>query len=74
MNSETFNANKAVRILNAHHMQYSAGFYGSKIGGRFFRARVHKGQFQVFNFDFWKTVSPEDAIFHDHNGNNIPLN
>lgn len=64
---------RAARILNAHHMATSAGFYGSVIGGRYFQARVKDGVLQVFDFDNWHSVTEEQARFHDHNGQEIYL-
>ena len=69
----TFDSRRAAKILNAHHRRTMAGFYNSIIGGRFFEARVHQGKLQVSDWDDWFTLEPHDAIFHDHNGNNIPL-
>lgn len=54
-------------------MATCAGFYGSRIGGRYFRARVQGGAFQVYDFEVWTTVKPEDMVFHDHNGQGIEL-
>jgi hypothetical protein len=69
----TLNLSKAVRLLNAQHRNTSAGFYGSRIGGRYFRARAKAGVLQVFDFDVWTDVPAADAVFHDHNGQDIPL-
>lgn len=69
---KTIEINKAVRRLNAQHLQYMAGFYAQGIGGinRFFRARRHKGKFQVYYFDRWYDV-PEGTKFYDHNGRDL---
>lgn len=64
---------KAVRRLNEQHHRYAAGFYGSAIGGRYFRARVRGGVFEVYDFDNWIPVPDDKIEFHDHNGHNIPL-
>jgi hypothetical protein len=69
----TYKPARAARILNAHHMSTCAGFYGSVLGGRFFQARVRAGVLEVFDFDNWFAVQPDQAVFHDHNGENIPL-
>ena len=63
----------AVRTLNAQHMSTSAGFYSSTFGGRFFKARAKAGVLEVFDWDNWTPISEANAIFHDHNGCNLPL-
>jgi hypothetical protein len=65
--------NSIVRTLNAHHMKTFAGFYGTKMGGRFFRARNHNGKLQVSDFDQWFDVLEDKMEFHDHNGESITL-
>ncbi len=68
-------ARQIAKRLNDHHNRTCAGFYGSKIGGRFFQARTQAGKLQVTP-DFgerWITVEGEDVAFHDHNGRPIYL-
>lgn len=57
-----------VRLLNAHHDRTAAGFYGDeRLPGRWFRARLFKGDiFQVFNWSDWVAV-PDGTSFRDHN-------
>lgn len=73
MNATALNLPRTVRRLNQHHMETCAGFYGSRIGGRYFRARAVDGKLQVFDFETWRTVEPADIKFHDHNGRDISL-
>ncbi len=63
----TLTVNQTVRRLNEQHMKYSAGFYGDD-GGRYFKARAHKGTLQV-SPDFGRTWTDATNLqFHDHNG------
>ena len=64
---------RIVRTLNAHHMKTFAGFYGSKMGGRYFKARCKDGKLQVSDWDNWYDVPEDKMEFHDHNGEHIPL-
>jgi hypothetical protein len=64
---------RIVRILNDQHRGTMAGFYGSLIGGRFFRARSRHGVLEVFDFETWLPVAPDQIEFHDHNGRTIHL-
>lgn len=61
-----------VRLLNAHHDRTAAGFYGNeRLPGRWFRARLFKGEtLQVFNWTDWVVV-PDGTSFRDHNGKPI---
>jgi len=58
-----------VRLLNAHHDRTAAGFYGDeRLPGRWFRARLLKGEtLQVFDWSDWVDV-PDGTSFRDHNG------
>lgn len=71
--SNPMNPKIAAKMLNAHAVRTSAGFYASIIGGRYFQARVREGALEISDFDTWKQVSEEQAKFHDHNGREIPL-
>jgi hypothetical protein len=69
---------KAVaRRLNDHHRRTLAGFYASKLGGRYFRARVSSSGNLEVTPDFGQnwTVVPNDQIaFHDGgSGREIPM-
>lgn len=61
-----------VRLLNAHHNRTAAGFYGDeRLPGRWFRARLFKGELlQVFDWSDWVAV-PDGTSFRDHNGKPI---
>lgn len=61
-----------VRLLNAHHDRTAAGLYGNeRLPGRWFRARLFKGEtLQVFNWSDWVAV-PDGTSFRDHNGKPI---
>ena len=68
----TFNPRRAAKLLNEHCMKGN-GFYGSVIGNRWFGARVRAGVLEVWDFDNWRTVTEAEAVFHDHNGQEIFL-
>ena len=62
----------AARILNAHNLSCGAGFYWEH-GGRFFKARVHDGVLEVYDWETWTPVADDKIKFHDHNGHDIAL-
>ena len=59
-------------MLNRHCLAGN-GFYGSVIDGRFFQARTTHGELEISDFDHWRKVTEPEAVFHDSNGENIPL-
>lgn len=67
-------AQKQARWLNAYHAKHCWGFYGSGIGGRYFKARAVGDMLEV-SPDFGKTwiAVPADAKFHSPYGTDLPL-
>ena len=62
---------RIVSRLNEQQLKTMAGFYG--LGSRFFRARRVKDTLEVYDFETWRSVDLKDAVFHDHNGQDISL-
>jgi len=70
----TYSPKNAAKALNRHHLRTCAGFYGTRLGGRWFEARVgDDGALEVSDWSRWVRVAEPLAIFHDHNGVEIPL-
>ena len=79
MNKKKIENKSPADFLNAYQEDYGFGFYGSLIGGRFFKARMHEGELQVTTLrderkPDWITVPKEKAKFHGPHGGNIRIN